>query len=296
MNVLKKLCIGWVIALASLSMVGCAREHGHGCGAGDELQFEGATYCVYKASIIEEGFSCPAHVANEYDFDGYKACGVPAEPPEDLEEEVYRVYKSDAGLGSGCTGTPPNCSQDIGAGCCGDVEMQSTCTSGTWTCPGTMIPLAECSGFGPSCLYGDGGVDDGGVTSTNMFHLEPVPIDPVSLRLNDDGTFEWIKDGCDFGNRSEGRYVLGETIIDLQPADGKTTFDWIDADTDQIVELTELRARFERTANAPEGVVYDRITVEFDTATQVWDLGGVCPVCGELGPSETVACDKFRGE
>lgn len=102
MNMEKRFNMGWIVAMAGLSLVGCAKDHGDSCGSGDELAFEDTTYCVYKAGIIEEGFSCPAHVPNEYDFEGYKACGEPSEPPEGLEEQVFMVFRADGGSGATC--------------------------------------------------------------------------------------------------------------------------------------------------------------------------------------------------
>lgn len=93
MENLKRLFCGLLLACA---WTGCSETHEHGCGEGAALKHAGANYCVYEASIIEEGFSCPAHVPNEYDFDGFKACGVPAEPPDDLDERIFEVFRPDA--------------------------------------------------------------------------------------------------------------------------------------------------------------------------------------------------------
>jgi hypothetical protein len=144
-----------VIAVLAMcfGLNGCADETSH-CGDGEAVDVNGASYCVYKESIvIVGGFDCPASMPYRIDFEQATVCGshgfgdvdvpqdicarvlVPCTEPEPEPEPDAGVCNNVRGdcndvATDGCE-TPLNTSSDCGVcgvACSGD---NVTCESGT---------------------------------------------------------------------------------------------------------------------------------------------------------------------
>ena len=70
-------------ALVAALTGGClgATEPGVDCGAGEAFDYGDATYCVYSAAIIIEGFDCPAAVPFQIPMEDLVVCAPSTSPP-----------------------------------------------------------------------------------------------------------------------------------------------------------------------------------------------------------------------
>lgn len=80
-----------LIAKSTLLLVAaCSSSSDDVCGAGEETDFDGETYCLYRAAITEEGFSCPPALMHRFDFDGFSVCAESEMLPDGFEDHARR--------------------------------------------------------------------------------------------------------------------------------------------------------------------------------------------------------------
>ncbi|MBA2662803.1 MAG: DUF4377 domain-containing protein [Bradymonadaceae bacterium] len=140
MNATKKM-FGTLLVAALALVIGAAcgepdtePTNDANCGQGDALQIEGRTYCIYKQSITEEGFSCPAHVSAGSSYGGLIICGATGEHPDGLFERLHELYDAEVLPTGDCVGM--TCS--MGAGC--EAGVCAISQDGCWMdtdCPST---------------------------------------------------------------------------------------------------------------------------------------------------------------
>jgi hypothetical protein len=161
--------------------------------------------------------------------------------------------------------------------------------------------IAVALGAGAGCVPAGGGPEDAGTTDATPapppepvvpeglrgpFHLVPEPVDPTNLALYDGGTFAWSMNGCDFFGSDVGVWVPDQGGVVLSPAPGQTDFQWHVASpsiADPVVEV--------RLAPAPGGLRASVTALDGTVSEQSWELGGRCPICGGLGPTDTEPCE-----
>ena len=59
------------------------------CGVGDSVSVQGAQYCVYKASIVEEGFLCPEALSFKHTVGDWVVCAPGATLPDGFDPTDY---------------------------------------------------------------------------------------------------------------------------------------------------------------------------------------------------------------
>lgn len=75
---------------ALLLAAACSSSSDDVCGAGQATDFEGETYCMYRAAITEEGFMCPPALMHRFDFDGFSVCAESEMLPDGFEDHARR--------------------------------------------------------------------------------------------------------------------------------------------------------------------------------------------------------------
>ncbi len=112
-------------------------------------------------------------------------------------------------------------------------------------------------------------------------------IDSTNLWLNEDGSFVWTINGCDFSGGGLGRWsVVSDSEITLLPPEGEDAFLWLD----DISFMNEVESV--TLTPADTGFVADAS----DNSTTRWATGASCADCGgDMGPTGQDECEQPFG-
>ena len=84
--------------MSAAFFVSCADDKATECGAGDAVDIDGTTYCVFEqAVVVENGFECPPDVPFLTPAMGFGVCGKSGEVPIDLLDDILQQWQSDRG-------------------------------------------------------------------------------------------------------------------------------------------------------------------------------------------------------
>ncbi|MCA9520420.1 MAG: hypothetical protein KC609_05590 [Myxococcales bacterium] len=120
---MKRMIHTMLLAALLLSMACSNKSSSSDCGAGELYTQNGATYCVYQKSIIEEGFLCPAFLPYDHQFGAFLICSNDGQLPLDFSYDADVVNGGDtqqSDLTAGDTTQLADTSGDVTADTNGD--------------------------------------------------------------------------------------------------------------------------------------------------------------------------------
>jgi hypothetical protein len=134
-------------------------------------------------------------------------------------------------------------------------------------------------------------------TASMMYHRVGVT-DPTTLELKGDGTFRWVRNGCDYQHADRGRWIDEAGSVVLLPRAGRAGFRWPDLDLPPEATVEDRISPLARLVLRRNGASLDAV-LDVDGSPQVhssWDPGSRCPQCGggppgSLGSTGVRECD-----
>lgn len=160
-----KMTTPWMMTLALASTVlaaGCTAESDDAldCGAGEAVELNGASYCVFRGPVTETGFSCPAEVPNLIPGELSRICA--AEP--DLSQDAIDMLLSRTSGGvPDETVLPPGSDEPTGWVASGSVSLDA---GASLPASQTLTVLWSVTSGSPDYIYalGSGMAEPGGFT------------------------------------------------------------------------------------------------------------------------------------
>lgn len=113
-------------------------------------------------------------------------------------------------------------------------------------------------------------------------------VDAVNLQLDEDGTFAWTVEGCDYCSGDRGVWKEAGQALVLSPRSG-TSLRWFHGVTFKFA-VKEVRVE---AGEGPGAIRVTGISEEMQEAfVQDWPAGRMCPNCDSgLGPDGFALCD-----
>lgn len=190
-------------ALGAILIAGCpATPAGNGvdCGAGDSVEYDGATYCVYaSALIVENGFECPEGLELG-ELSGHIGACAPPETPEGTLREMFDAHKMEnpEQWPEGSCVTLDDCVDVAGANLCAEglclsvIPPQRECASGEMK----VATQGECLQDDAVCYQiDDGSWCTGPASAQTTCESGDMPVATQGDCLQDDAACYQLSDG-----------------------------------------------------------------------------------------------------